>query len=344
MKRFIILITAMLTLVVVSANAMSYSKAREQALFLTDKMAYELNLTDDQYEAAYEINLDYLMRINDYDDVYSTYWRNRNLDLSYVLLDWQYERFINALYFYRPIYWDAGYWRFRVYARYPHRDYYYFGRPAFYTVYRGSHSWYNNGGRSWYRNRTFGNGPRRDGVFFGLRDSYRRGDFGNGVRGLHTTSASRISQRGIQSFGGRSKVETFDGRRSSTRQTVTLPNNNGARYGNSHSFGGRSNATMDSRIERNTVRTTPRNTFSPDNNNRSGNSSSSGSFGGRSGGFNHSSSSSFGSGNNSSRNGSFGSGSSSSRSGSFGGGNRPSGGSFGGGSHSSGGGSFGGRR
>ena len=40
------------------AKAMSFEQARQQALFLTDKMAYELNLTDDQYEAAYEINLD----------------------------------------------------------------------------------------------------------------------------------------------------------------------------------------------------------------------------------------------------------------------------------------------
>ena len=50
----------------VSANAMSYEQARDQALFLTDKMAYELNLTQDQYEAAYEINLDYLLSIDNY--------------------------------------------------------------------------------------------------------------------------------------------------------------------------------------------------------------------------------------------------------------------------------------
>ena len=41
-----------------TVSAMSYEQARQQALFLTDKMAYELNLTDDPYEAAYEINLD----------------------------------------------------------------------------------------------------------------------------------------------------------------------------------------------------------------------------------------------------------------------------------------------
>ena len=68
MKKLIFTLAA-LFFISVSASAMSYRQARQQALFLTDKMAYELNLTDDQYEAAYEINLDYLMRINDYDDL-----------------------------------------------------------------------------------------------------------------------------------------------------------------------------------------------------------------------------------------------------------------------------------
>lgn len=50
MKRFILALAALLT-ITVSASAMSYQQARDQALFLTDKMAYELNLTDEQYEA-----------------------------------------------------------------------------------------------------------------------------------------------------------------------------------------------------------------------------------------------------------------------------------------------------
>ena len=57
MKKFIFALIAMV-MMTVSATAMSYEQARQQALFLTDKMAYELNLTDEQYEAAYEINLD----------------------------------------------------------------------------------------------------------------------------------------------------------------------------------------------------------------------------------------------------------------------------------------------
>ncbi|MDP0699512.1 hypothetical protein, partial [Klebsiella pneumoniae] len=60
MKKLIISLVSLFALTS-AANAVSYEQARHQALFLTDKMAYELNLTDDQYEAAYEINLDYLM-------------------------------------------------------------------------------------------------------------------------------------------------------------------------------------------------------------------------------------------------------------------------------------------
>ena len=75
-------IALMMMTVTISANAMSYEQARREALFLTDKMAYELNLTDEQYEAAYEINLDYLMGVTSRDDVYGIYWERRNLDLS----------------------------------------------------------------------------------------------------------------------------------------------------------------------------------------------------------------------------------------------------------------------
>ena len=75
MKKFIIALVAMFMMTFSSASAMSYEQARQQALFLTDKMAYELNLTNDQYEAAYEVNLDYLMGVNTYDDLYGIYWR-----------------------------------------------------------------------------------------------------------------------------------------------------------------------------------------------------------------------------------------------------------------------------
>ena len=69
MKKMFFALMVMLTSTM-AASAMSYEQARNEALFLTDKMAYELNLTDEQYEAAYEINLDYLMGVAGRDDIH----------------------------------------------------------------------------------------------------------------------------------------------------------------------------------------------------------------------------------------------------------------------------------
>ena len=43
MKKMMIL--AVMMVMTISANAMSYNAAKNEALFLSDKMAYELNLT-----------------------------------------------------------------------------------------------------------------------------------------------------------------------------------------------------------------------------------------------------------------------------------------------------------
>lgn len=267
MKKLIIALVAMFCMTFTTASAMSYEQARQQALFLTDKMAYELNLTDDQYEAAYEVNLDYLMGVDTYDDLYGVYWRQRNLDLSYILLDWQYRNFCAASYFYRPLYWDGGFFHFGIYARYPRRDYFFFGRPHFYTVYCGGHSWRMNGGRSWYHGRQFG-APRPESrePHFGMRDSFNRGDYGRG-----------------KTFGNMN-------RQSSTRTTVTRdhqfgnvnrPNNGGGSFG---TFGGSSrsgfgNSNRSGFGSGSTTNSRPSNGFTP----RSSTPSSS-SFGGKRGG------------------------------------------------------------
>ena len=313
MKKFILALTALFVMAV-SANAMSYEQARQQALFLTDKMAYELNLTEQQYEAAYEINLDYLMSVNSQADLYGAYWQQRNLDLSYILLDWQYRLYLDASYFYRPLYWNAGYWHFGIYARYPRRDYFYFGRPHFYPVYRGGHSWRMNGGRSWYHGRDFGHRTGRERI--GMRDGFNRGSFGNsganriGSQNNNPGNRSSFGNGGSRSFGNNSAP-----RESSTRSTVTTPRSNN---NNSNVFGG----------SRSNVQSTPRSTFTPRGNTSSSSSPRSYSVPSRSGSSIGGGSSSFGGGG---------------RGGSFSGGAR-SGGSSGGGRSSGGGGSFGARR
>ena len=195
MKKMFFALMMLLT-AAVSANAMSYEQARNEALFLTDKMAYELNLTDEQYEACYEINLDYLMGVTSRTDVFGTYWERRNLDLSYILLDWQWNAFIAASYFYRPLYWEAGYWHFGIYARYPYRDYFYFGRPHFYNTYRGAHAWHRVGGRGYYHGHSnHFRAPHRE--HFGMHDRWNRGDF-RGNRHSSTRITGSRDHRGIE--------------------------------------------------------------------------------------------------------------------------------------------------
>lgn len=336
MKKFISILALLFTMTV-TVNAMSYEQARQQALFLTDKMAYELNLTNDQYEAAYEINLDYLIGVNTYDDLYGPYWRYRNVDLSYVLLDWQFRAYCAASYFYRPLYFSDGLWHFSIYARYPHRDYFYFDRPVVYVSYCGGHSWHRNGGRSWYNGRRYA--ERRGDAHFGMRDGFNRGDYGRGNRqsfGSRNQTQQRFGNNtNINNNGQRGSFGSRTNRESSTRTTVRQPNNN-----SNSSFGGRGGFRVAS--PENSVQSSPRSTFGSGRSNnssrsfgniRSNGSSSSSSFGGsRSMSSPHSSGSSFGS----SRGG-----------GSFGGGSRS--GSFSGGSSSRGGGSshgggFGSRR
>ena len=376
MKKFIFALIAMV-MMTVSATAMSYEQARQQALFLTDKMAYELNLTDEQYEAAYEINLDYLMGVRTVDDLYGPYWERRNLDLSYILLSWQYRAFCDAAYFYRPLYWNAGYWHFGVYARYPYRDYFFFGRPAVYIEYRGGHSWHMNGGRSWYRDRRIC--PPHHNNYFGMRDGFRRGDFGNGYSGNPSSrtqfgtaqrppmmnngtmsfgnanrnnSSFGNANRNNSSFGNANRNNSFgngnvngnnaqfgSGRRSSASSRGNSAFGSNGRESSTRSTVGNSQSTFGSRRSGSTT-STPRNTFSPSRNEGSS------SFGSSS---RPSAPSVAPSRGNSSFGGSRSGGSSfgGGRSGgsSFGGG-RSSGGSFGGGSNHGGGGhgSFGSRR
>ncbi len=228
MKRLITILAAVL--LAADAGAMSYDQARERALFLADKMAYELNLTDEQYEACYEVNLDYFMSIGSADDLYGDYWLQRNLDLGYILLDWQYNLFLESAYFYRPFYFLDNVWHFAVYTRYPHRDYFFFGRPAFWSTYRGGHSWRKNGNKSWYNGRTFakkGTGVSNRSVANGMRDKFNKGDYGRG----QTFNNDKNSGRGQRVSGNNSSTRvTAGGSPSGTKAGST--NRNSASFNN----------------------------------------------------------------------------------------------------------------
>ena len=269
MKKMMIALLGMLT-IAASGKAMSYEQARNEALFLTDKMAYELNLTDEQYEAAYEINLDYLMGVTSYDDVYGDYWERRNRDLSYILLDAQWQAYIAASYFYRPLYWSAGYWHFGIYARYPHRDYFFFGRPAFYATYRGAHAWHLHGTHGYYYNHRHHFRPARR-THYGMLDRWNRGDFRRhhggsighhggrpehhggsighhgGTTGHHGGSLGNHGDHGRNHDNGHHRPDNSGGpRTSSTRTTVNHSSGSFGGGNRNGSFGGsRSNSSFD---------------------------------------------------------------------------------------------------
>ena len=361
MKKMLFALMTMLT-VSISVNAMSYEQARNEALFLTDKMAYELNLTDEQYEAAYEINLDYLMGVTGRNDVFGTYWERRNLDLSYILLEWQWNAFVAATYFYRPLYWEAGYWHFGIYSRYPYRDYFYFGRPHFYVTYHGAHAWHRVGGPGYYHgHRHHFHAPHRD--HFGMHDRWNRGDF----RGSHHNSSTRITGHhdGQRRIGNSSGSGNFSGRRHdgnfnnrpNNGGVNNRPNNGGVDNrpnggsGSGNFHGNRSGSTSRyeghvSRSQSNRVgqsRVIDRGRSVDFSSSRGSSTRSTASFGGSRSGGSFSGSSSRGGGSFSHGGGSHSSGSFSHGGGSHGGGSfSHGGGSHGGGSHGHGG--MGGRR
>ena len=134
-----LMILAVMMVMTISANAMSYNAAKHEALFLSDKMMFELNLTTTQYEAVYEINLDYLMSLNGHGDVFGIWWDRRNADLRYVLNALQYDKYITLAHFYRPVAWKAGGWTFAVYSHY-NRGHFYNDRPKVFVTYKGGNS------------------------------------------------------------------------------------------------------------------------------------------------------------------------------------------------------------
>ena len=143
------MMTALLMTIAITASAMSYTEARREALFLSDKMAYELDLTAPQYEAVYEINLDYMLSLGHHADLFGSSWSRRNADLMFVLTAWQWDRFRALDYFYRPVGWNLAHstWTFGVYVRYPHHNVMYHKAPRVYSSYRGGHA--HDYGRSW---------------------------------------------------------------------------------------------------------------------------------------------------------------------------------------------------
>ena len=193
-KMFLTLIIALASLL--NLQAMSTSNIRTHARFISDRMAYELDMSPWQYEECYEINYDFIRAIDrvmddvvyGYYDAIDTYYRlldERNDDLRYVLTSTQYRRFMACEYFYRPVYTTGRRWEFRIYTTYSNKSFFYYDAPTIYRTYRGDHdrTHYSNG---YYSTRRVPTGrphevyQGNDHRFLGShrRQEYDRNDFG----------------------------------------------------------------------------------------------------------------------------------------------------------------------
>lgn len=332
MKKLIFTLVAIFT-TCVNANALSVERSREEARFLTDKMAYELNLTDEQLQDIYEINYDYFRSLGPVDGIYDDSYNLRYRNINYVLADWQWEEFLLREYFLRPAYIFHGGWAFGIYNYYA-RTRFYFGIPSCYYHYHGYHHHHRH--HDYYRDRrpmhhhAMANRPRPHNTHrpemtrpnanhhgngnMNRHDGYNRhGNNGNMNRheGNHGNNGSMNRHDNYNNRGNNSNMNRHEGSHNN--------NSNMNRHDNNRGNNGSMNRHENVRSDRSS------HSSGSSNYSRSSRSNSSSFSGGSRG---SRSSSSFSSGSHGV-----------SRSGSFGGGSR--GGSHGGGSH---GGGRGGRR
>ena len=276
MKRY--LLTLLIVLAgTLSAKAISYNEARDRAWFLTDKMAYELNLTPDQYDRVYQVNLDYFMSIAYEADCYGVYWNYRDTDLRFILWDWQYRLYVTLDYFYRPIRWIRAAWHYPICDHYRY-GYYYYERPRVYVSYHGC-NWKRRGHndvspyRGWraergpgmrdrYDNNRPGGRPgthnepsrpsngRYDGNHNNKGGHADRGNRGNSDRNVgtmpgrdrSTTTTKPSRDRNVGTMPSRNNNVTFNRNRNTNSGAVSTPsrNSNNRNSGNSNHSSGRS--------------------------------------------------------------------------------------------------------
>ena len=213
--RFKLLISLFLLTFSITIEAMSYSVARGNALYLTDKIHYELDLTDAQADAVYEINLDYFLCIEGPDDIYGLYWNRRNRDLQYVLTPEQYKVFIVTEYFFKPLLWESGTLLLTVYKTYRNVGLYFYDKPSVYATYKGGN---NKNANSHYKGRDF--------ITNSKKTEPKRSD-GRKQTASNTpspnTSSSKIS--GTTNHSSTSPAKTSTSSKTSTNQnTSSSPN------------------------------------------------------------------------------------------------------------------------
>lgn len=253
MKKMLMTSIMMMVLSISTMLGMTTSSIRTNARFLSDRMAYELDLTPMQYDDVYEINFDYIYAINRImDDVVRGYHYaideyyelldERNEDLSYVLTARQYRQFIQCEYFYRPVYSTGRTWAFRIHTIYSNVSFYYYDAPRCYKTYCGAH--YHRTSRNYYVDRWSHQSHDRYADRYHIRGSehhnhYSKNDFGVNRRNPKGNDKNNYGNANHKNRENDSRYEHRNGNQNSPNINHRDGNKGGNNGGNNNNNGGR---------------------------------------------------------------------------------------------------------
>lgn len=261
MKKWTILLTivGMLGIAIPTKAAMSITQMRQDTRFLTDRMAYELGLSTQQYNDVYEVNFDFINNVRYLmDDVvdgyvyalerYYDFLDIRNDDLRWILSSTQYRRFMTIDYFYRPINMSDSGWRFSIFSIYTNISFFYFDKPYHYASYNGGHyrthfnniSYYKTHFNDHYRHEVYNGDFRfnnnkqksnRNSSAYRNNGSVSRPSMGNNSRQSGNQSGNRS---GVQSGNRQSSNQSANRQSASQGKTDRTQSTSGRVSGNSN--------------------------------------------------------------------------------------------------------------
>lgn len=257
-KTIIAALVIMMGSLTANAQCMSVTAVRNNARFLTDRMAYTLGISDPfLIDEIYRINYDYIWGVNSYlDDVAMGYYYDdyisvcsaRDIALRTLLGNVVWNRVIGYSYFYRPIVFANRCWHFSIYDYDRHgRGHFFLSVPRPYNRgYEGGHFFRGMAPRDTRGNMIPPRGYRQDNGRYDRPGNVRYNNGRGNVREDINRGGSRVDN-------GRSRVDNNRGRVDNNRGNGrTYDNRSGGRIdngrGNSRNDGGsRGNVSAPSR-------------------------------------------------------------------------------------------------
>lgn len=223
-KTIIAALVIMMGSLTANAQCMSITAVRNNARFLTDRMAYTLGISDPfLIDEIYRINYDYIWGVNSYlDDVAMGYYYDdyisvcsaRDIALRTLLGNVVWNRVIGYSYFYRPIVFANRCWHFSIYDYDRHgRGHFFLSVPRPYNRgYEGGHFFRGMAPRDTRGNMIPPRGYRQDN---GRYDRPRNVRFNNGrgnVREDINRGGSRVDNGRSRVYNNRGNGRAYDNR------------------------------------------------------------------------------------------------------------------------------------